>query len=53
VGVKVILAVAFVTDAVYVLVPLANVGDKVPFDIVIADNVATFDAGAERVTVVV
>jgi hypothetical protein len=34
-------------------VPLANVGDSVPLDMVIADKVATLDGGAAFVTVTV
>jgi hypothetical protein len=52
VGVTVIELVAFDTEAVYVVVPLAKTGLSVPLDSARLLSVATLD-GAARVTVVV
>ena len=54
VGVTVIELVAFKTDAVYEVVPLANVGSSVPLEIVKEESVASVESGAAaRVTVTV
>ncbi len=51
VGVTVIDDVAFGTLAVYAVVPLANVGDRVPVESASADSVAVLDAARVTVTV--
>jgi hypothetical protein len=53
VGVTVIDVVAFDTEAVYVVVPEANVGLSVPLDRVKFDKVATVDAVTVKVVVAV